>query len=221
LGLAPARGQTGPEGPEAVFQVAQASEAQAQYAWTYADGDREVMLEPGHKLPAVGTLFLRVKAGQVPLTVVVFNSKRGAMERTARPAVESLEPGKEKRMVIKPAKDPQYKAYVAFLIDGSKESLEMKELSQTWSTRQVSGASCSDLAQVLYDRAVLWSSEDKGGANLAGDVQNEVGAVRSFNPRDPLTLPAGPPENWPDKARVLKWMPGKHPVVISRFASRS
>lgn len=222
VGLVPALAQAGPpERLPAMLEVAQATEAQAQFAWTYADGDREVMLEPGHKLPTGGTLFLRARAGKVPLTLLLFKSNKGVMERTAEPTVESLEAGSEKRLVVKPPKDPKSKAYLVFLIDGTPESNEVKELGRTWSKRSVTGASCADLAQMLYDKATLWTAENKGGANLAGDIQHEVGAVRGFTPRPAPTLPVGPPENWPEGARLLKWMPGQHPVVISRFVSKS
>lgn len=194
---------------------------QVHYGWTYTVGKEEKILKKGEQLPGDASLCLRVRAGPVPVRVLVFNSNQGVTPRTQEPGYHVLQAHQELYVPWQPPQDSA-KAYVAFLESDSAETITLEANLKEWKRLRDTSGDFSGPAREVYKQVVLWKAEDKGAA-VAGMEQHEVGAARP----GPLTRRASilevppPPSGWPKSARVLTWKSGQHPVVISRFASKS
>ncbi|MBS2039833.1 hypothetical protein JST97_32915 [bacterium] len=202
-------------------------EGEIQYSWSYclSQDNRlgpEVVLNQKARLPGDARLFLRIKNGPSRVAAVVFNSSRGRMEPKELPLILTLDPNESKVSGWKRGSLSGSKTYLALLLSDSPESEQVKALRRDWQRAADQGQDCSQYAQKLYDQIVLWHSENKGGSALAGDIIQEVGAVRAGAAGRPVdSLPPGEaPPNWEASARSIHWKPAQHPVVISRFATR-
>ncbi|MBT9583094.1 hypothetical protein IV102_07085 [bacterium] len=199
------------------------ADPQVHYCWTYTVGEEEKILQKGEPLPGDARLCLRVKVGPVPVQVLVFNSHQGETPRTQLPGCYKVEAHQE---LYLPWTAPQAsaKAYVAFLEPGSAEAIGIQARLKEWRRLIDTSGDFSRHARDVYKQVVLWKAEDKGAA-VVGMEQHEVGAARPgpLTRGSTLELPPPPPAppGWPKSARVLTWKTGQHPVVISRFASKS
>ena len=201
-------------------RVAQVVDSEVFYSWTYREGDSEQVLGRGQALPEGSTLALRVQAGAKPVAVLLFNSERGVTPRTQLPVYKALKPHEGRYLMWHNPKDAG-KAYVAFLNPNSPEAISAEKTVAQCTKLYNGGGEFSAQALSLYDQVTLWKAEDKGAA-VAGQEQYEVGAARpGMRTRSVLGETSPPPTNWKQSAQRLTWKSGQHPVVISRFASKT
>lgn len=189
------------------------------YTWSYASSqdESETVLKKAAKLPEGGQLVLRLKAGAQPVTALIFNSNAGKTEPNDLPLIMDVRENTQLATPWKLSRIQGSRVFLALFITEGPEASAMKALRRQWEKTVESNQKVGPLPSELYVKLRDWRAENTGGSALAGDLIQEVGAVRAGGfSRDPMKPGEFPPQ-WQELSNTVRWNTGQHPVLIFRF----